>query len=131
MSGWPVISWSGGGRTGTRHRQPVGYAFGATQREGAEWWQGHQATPQPASGTRTYALSELMVRSPWRRTGTAHQIHETLLAVRPESLAVLLVDSAHPKVQSLYESWSYTQVGTQQPFPDSPLFAVMVRTLQG
>ncbi|MET9610404.1 hypothetical protein ABZZ17_35915 [Streptomyces sp. NPDC006512] len=43
--------------------EPAGYAYGATQREGAEWWQGHEATPQPASATRTYALSELMVRA--------------------------------------------------------------------
>lgn len=110
--------------------EPVGYAYGAAQREGAEWWQGHRATPRPASGTRTYAVSEIMVRHQWRKTGTAHRIHEALLAERPEALSVLLVDTAHPKVRSLYESWSYTQVGTQQPFPDSPLFAVMVRALR-
>ncbi|MFD8637746.1 hypothetical protein [Streptomyces sp. NPDC059533] len=44
-------------------------------------------------------------------------------------LAVLLVDTAHPEVRNLYESWSYTQVGHRgRPFADSPLLAVMVRT---
>ncbi|MFC9627369.1 hypothetical protein ACFTXM_48035 [Streptomyces sp. NPDC056930] len=29
-------------------------------------------------------LSELMVRAPWRRTGTARQLHDEVLAARPE-----------------------------------------------
>ncbi|MFD8144439.1 GNAT family N-acetyltransferase [Streptomyces sp. NPDC059708] len=129
---WFVDHWSGNpGFTcviGYDQGEPVGYAYGAAQREGGEWWRGH--TPQPAAGGRTYAVSEIMVRPRWRKTGTARRIHEALLDGRPESLAVLLVDTAHPRVQNLYETWHYTQVGTQQPFPDSPLFAVMVRTLR-
>lgn len=50
---------------------------------------------------------------------------------RAEDLAVLLVDVTHPKVQTLYESWKYAKVGEQQPFADSPVYAVMVKDLRG
>ncbi|MBG0852235.1 acetyltransferase [Streptomyces spinoverrucosus] len=53
-----------------------------------------------------------------------------LLKERTEDLAVLLVDVTHPKVQELYESW-YAKVGEQQPFADSPVYAVMVQDLRG
>ncbi|WP_435191948.1 hypothetical protein [Streptomyces sp. bgisy126] len=67
----------------------------------------------------------------WRKTGAAEQPHTALLADRPEALAVLLVDPAHPKIQSLYEAWGYRQVGNRQPFPHSPNFTVMLRGLPG
>jgi hypothetical protein len=40
-----------------------------------------------------------------------------------------LVDPGHPKVQALYETWGYRQVGNRRPFPDSPNFVVMLRGL--
>jgi hypothetical protein len=43
--------------------------------------------------------------------------------------AVLLVDITHPKVQALYESWGYGKIGEDQPFPDSPVYAVMLADL--
>ncbi|GHH81353.1 hypothetical protein GCM10018793_38500 [Streptomyces sulfonofaciens] len=70
-----------------------------------------------------------MVRAPWRKTGTAKQLHHGLLQGRDEDLAVLLVDVTHPKVQALPESWGYRKVGEQQPFPDSPRYAVMFTEL--
>ncbi|MFP8961235.1 GNAT family N-acetyltransferase [Streptomyces nanhaiensis] len=42
---------------------------------------------------------------------------------------VLSVDVEHPKVRALYESWGYRKAGEQQPFADSPLFAVMLAGL--
>lgn len=42
---------------------------------------------------------------------------------------MLPADSGHPKVRTLYESWGYRKVGERQPFPDSPVFAVMVMEL--
>ena len=44
--------------------------------------------------------------------------------------ARLLVDITHPKVQALYETWGYARVGEQQPFADSPVYAVMVKDLR-
>ncbi|CAG7601496.1 hypothetical protein SBRY_10426 [Actinacidiphila bryophytorum] len=46
---------------------------------------------------------------------------------RSTSLAV--VDTTHPRVEALYEAWGYRRVGTQRPFADSPLYAVMVAEL--
>ncbi|MFG3229340.1 GNAT family N-acetyltransferase [Kitasatospora sp. NPDC048194] len=108
--------------------EPVGYAYGAPLTEGREWWR-QFVTPAPAR-TATFGVSELMVRPRWRKQGVAEQLHETLLADRPEALAVLSVDTEHPKVQALYESWGYRKVGEERPFEDSPLYAIMLRHLE-
>ena len=71
-----------------------------------------------------------MVRPSWRKQGIADRLHEALLKERTEDLAVLLVDVTHPKVQALYETWGYDRVGEQQPFADSPVYAVMVQDLR-
>lgn len=105
----------------------VGFAYGAPLAEGREWWRDH-LEPAPEK-SRTYAVSELMVRPEWRKTGVSERLHQTLLADLKEDLAVLLVDSMHPKVQFRYESWGYRKVGEKQPFADSPVFAVMVKPL--
>lgn len=109
--------------------EPTGFAYGAPLAPGHEWW---RATGyQPVDGhTSTYAVSEIMVRPRWRKQGVSLQLHEELLKERTQHLAVLLVDVTHPKVQAMYESWGYAKVGEKQPFADSPLFAVMVRTLR-
>lgn len=106
---------------------PVGLAYGAPSRTGSEWWRDHW-TPQGDSST--FALSELMVRPAWRKTGISKRLHDFLLAARPEALAVLFVDLTHPKVEALYESWAYRKVGEHRPFADSPLYAVMVKDLR-
>jgi len=114
--------------------QPVGYAYGAPLPPGAPWW-GGLLTTVPAdvieeTGTRTYALSELMVRLPWRKTGTARKLHDALLAGRPEDRATLLVDQEHPKVHALYESWGWRTLGDLRPrIPDAPLFHAMLLDL--
>lgn len=82
------------------------------------------------TGRRTLALFEIMVRAPWRGTGTAHAIHEELLAHRPEERVTLLVEPDHPGVKRTYESWGHKHIGDQKPFPDSPLYATMVRQLR-
>lgn len=114
-----VIGHSGG--------EPVGFAYGAPATEGREWWREH-VVPAPAK-SRTYSFSELAVHPAWRRTGAAERLSRALLETREEDLAVLLVDTRHPKVRALYESWGYREVGERQPFPDSPVFAVMLTEL--
>ncbi|MEU1533942.1 GNAT family N-acetyltransferase [Streptomyces fagopyri] len=108
--------------------EPTGFAYGAPLQAGREWW---RSTPyEPNNGyTATYAVSEVMVRPNWRKQGIADQLHLALLAERKEDLAVLLVDVTHPKVQDLYETWGYAKAGEQQPFADSPVYAVMVKNL--
>ncbi|WP_323138596.1 MULTISPECIES: hypothetical protein [unclassified Streptomyces] len=44
-------------------------------------------------------------------------------------MTTLLVDTTHPRVQALYETWGYRKIGERQPFPDSPLYTVMLRGL--
>lgn len=109
--------------------EPTGFAYGAPLAPGREWWR--STGYQPVDGhTSTYAVSEIMVRPRWRKQGISVRLHEELLQERTQHLAVLLVDVTHPKVQAMYESWGYAKVGEQRPFADSPLFAVMVRTLR-
>lgn len=71
-----------------------------------------------------------MVRVPWRKTGSAHRLHEELMTGRPEERVTLLVEPTHPKVQALYERWGYEYTGDQQPFPDAPIHATLIRRLR-
>ncbi|MCX2971729.1 MULTISPECIES: GNAT family N-acetyltransferase [Streptomyces] len=105
----------------------VGFAYGAPGAEGREWWRDHLA-PAPEKSS-TFHFSELMVREPWRKTGAADRLHRALMDARHDDLAALLVDVTHPKVQALYESWGYRKIGEDQPFPDSPVYAVMIASL--
>ncbi|MFJ9434638.1 GNAT family N-acetyltransferase [Streptomyces sp. NPDC101490] len=109
--------------------EPAGYAYGAPAVHGREWWREYLADAPAAADT--FSLSELMVGPKWRQTGLSALLHDALVGQRPEPLAVLLVDTEHPRVQALYESWDYRKVGERQPFADSPLYAVMVRGLPG
>ncbi|MFD8965047.1 GNAT family N-acetyltransferase [Streptomyces sp. NPDC059568] len=128
---WFVDHW--GGRPGFScmvgydGNEPVGYSYGAPATPGREWWRAH--LDHAPERSRTFAVSELMVRPRWRKTGASVRLHRALLDGRDEDLAVLTVDTKHPKVQALYESWGYRKVGEDQPFPDSPLFAVMLAEL--
>ncbi|KUF13347.1 GNAT family N-acetyltransferase [Streptomyces silvensis] len=129
-----VDSWSGkeGFACVVAHAraEPVGYAYGAPLGPATTWW----GKVEPAlhtefmaeTGTRTFALSELMVRSPWRGTGASRLIHDELLRGRPEERVTLLVHKEHAKVRALYESWGYTSVGEAQPFVGAPLLCTMV-----
>lgn len=108
-------------------QEPVGFSYGASADPGREWWRDHLDTAPDKS--RTFSVSELMIRPKWRKTGTSERLHRALLDNRDEDLAVLLVDTTHPKVQALYEGWGYRKVGERQPFPDSPVYAVMLAEL--
>ncbi|WP_206439506.1 GNAT family N-acetyltransferase [Streptomyces scabichelini] len=114
--------------------QVVGFAYGAPLPEGAAWWRG-LLNPVPEhvvreTGTRTYAISELMVRVPWRKTGVSRRLHDELLADRNEGRATLLVRSSHPKVQALYESWGWKSLGQLIPrIENAPKFDAMLLKL--
>lgn len=112
--------------------QPVGYAYGAPLGPTTTWWT-KVMPPLPAqfmteTGGRTFALSELMVRTPWRGTGASRQIHDELLRGRTEERVTLLVHKDHVKVRALYRSWGYGPVGEVRPFEGAPLLCAMVLT---
>ncbi|GAQ65403.1 hypothetical protein [Streptomyces scabiei] len=116
--------------------EPIGYVFAVTLGEGTAWW---SAEKEPLSdefvredGRRTLALNEILVRRPWRGAhgqGAAHALHEELLSQRQEQRVTLLVNPtlSDGRLKAVYESWGYKQVGRQQPFADSPVFATMLR----
>ncbi|GAA3860950.1 hypothetical protein GCM10023084_13190 [Streptomyces lacrimifluminis] len=110
--------------------QPIGYAYGAPLGPATTWWDKvTPALPQAftkETGARTFALSELMVRVPWRRTGASHRIHDALLDDRPEERVTLLVHKEHGKVRALYEGWGYRTVGEAVPFDGAPQLSAMV-----
>ncbi|MFF5160711.1 GNAT family N-acetyltransferase [Streptomyces sp. NPDC000348] len=107
--------------------EPVAFAYGAPATPNREWWREH-LEPAPEKD-RTFSFSELAVRTKGRKQGVAHALSRALLEDRPEDLAVLLVDVTHPRVQALYESWGFRKVGERRPFPDSPVYAVMLAEL--
>ncbi|WP_274559269.1 GNAT family N-acetyltransferase [Streptomyces spiramyceticus] len=116
--------------------EAVGFAYGVPLGTKSRWWTA-MTTQMPEgfaeeTGSRTFALNEIVVRKTWRGTGAAHRIHEELLSGRPEERITLLVNPAagDGKVQAVYERWGYEKIGEQQPFPDSPVFASMMRTLR-
>ena len=55
--------------------EPVGQSWGWPLRPGASWWDGLDAEPEPGftdeDGSRTFALSEIIVRRPWTGRGVA------------------------------------------------------------
>lgn len=131
---WFVDHWSGmEGFTcvvAFEGEEPTGFAYGAPLQSGREWWRSTSFVPNNGY-TATYAVSEVMVRPKWRKQGISERLHEALVSKRTEHLAVLLVDVTHPKVQAMYETWGYKKAGEQQPFADSPVYAVMVKDLRG
>ncbi|MFC1400363.1 MULTISPECIES: hypothetical protein [Streptacidiphilus] len=80
----------------------------------------------------TAALKEIMVRTPWRGTGTALRIHDTLLSNRTEERVTLSVNplAGDGKVQALYVTWGYEPFNEQRPSPDSPSLIAMIRSLK-
>jgi ribosomal protein S18 acetylase RimI-like enzyme len=107
--------------------EAVGFAYGAPAVPGREWWREHlDQAPEKAV---TFSYSELSVSPDWRKKGVADLLSRALLEGRDEDLAVLLVDVEHPRVQALYEDWGFRKVGERQPFPDSPVYAVMLAEL--
>ena len=109
---------------------PVGYAYGCRLQPGTRWWNG-LLTPVPEgatteTGSRTFALSELMVVEKVRGTGVAKQIHEELLRDRSEERVTLLVEQGHSKVRALYEACGYHWFGEVLPFPDAPMYDAMI-----
>ncbi|GAA3012655.1 hypothetical protein GCM10020229_25000 [Kitasatospora albolonga] len=108
----------------------AGYAYGTSVDAADPYWR-RMADPLPPGFTDTpvLALREIGVRTPWRGTGTARRLHDSLLAARPEARVTLMVNplAGEGRVLRLYESWGYREFNAQPATADSPRLAVMVR----
>ncbi|MFT2020247.1 GNAT family N-acetyltransferase [Streptomyces sp. 796.1] len=109
---------------------PVGFAYGSPFGPGG-WWKGSERPAAVGPDDTVFGFSELLVMQEARKTGLSGRLHDAVVTSRGNDVATLLVDTAHPKVQALYESWGYAKADEQKPFDDSPIFAVLVKRLRG
>jgi ribosomal protein S18 acetylase RimI-like enzyme len=113
----------------------VGLTFGFQLPPDTKWFAGLQV-PLPddiaaaVEAGDVYALSEIMTRTTHRGQGIAHQLHDALLATRPERYATLLVRPDNTAARTMYEHLGWTAIGQNQPFPpDGPTFNSMTLEL--
>jgi ribosomal protein S18 acetylase RimI-like enzyme len=116
--------------------EPAGQTWGwpLTQQRGARWWDGLVSEPEPGftheDGTRTFALSELMVRQAYTGQHIAHALHDELLRGRAERRATLLVNPVNQTAFEIYQRWGWRKVAQLRPaWPDAPLFNVLILPL--
>ena len=92
----------------------IGAAMGMPLRPSTSWWRGVTA-PLPDAVTaehpgRTFALTDLMVRSAWRRQSIGRSLYEVLLADRAEERATVVVPPAATAAQAAFQNWGWQKV---------------------
>ncbi len=114
--------------------EAVGQAFGFALPAGALWWRGLTTPADPEliaeTGSRTFALCELMVHPAWQRRGLARSLHDELLQHRPEERATLLVREENTAAQRAYATWGWRKLGKLRPYPDAPHYDALVLPLR-
>jgi GNAT superfamily N-acetyltransferase len=112
----------------------AGYAYGGSLPPDTWWWSHLEGDFDPEltteTGSRTLWLRELLVRRAYQRQGYAHQLHDALLAGRPEERAALFVRIDNP-ARLFYRRWGWSVVGHLPPQQDSPRFEAMLLGLKG
>ncbi|MEV5833473.1 GNAT family N-acetyltransferase [Nocardia sp. NPDC052112] len=113
-----------------------GQTWGWPLHENTAWWggfeleKGNAADFTAENGSRTFGLSEIMVRSELTGRGIARALHDELLGNRPEQRATLLVRPDNTRAYTTYRKWGWSRVGTLKPsWPDAPTFDVLIRDL--
>jgi ribosomal protein S18 acetylase RimI-like enzyme len=117
---------------------PVGQIWGWPVVSGSRTWEGlHLETGEDAAaftaedGTRTFALSEIMVCAEHAGRGIARALHDELLRSRPERRGTLLVEADNERAYGRYLQWGWRKVGWLRPnWPDAPRFDVLIRDLR-
>jgi GNAT superfamily N-acetyltransferase len=112
----------------------VGQAWGWPLGEGSRWWEGLESEPESGftheDGTRTFALSEIMVIREFTGRGIAHALHNELLRGRNERRATLLAEADNTNAYRAYVKWGWRKVSRLRPhWPDAPLFDVLMLPL--
>ncbi|MET9491038.1 GNAT family N-acetyltransferase [Nocardia sp. NPDC006630] len=120
-----------------RGEQPCGQAWGWPLQRNTAWWGGLMLDSDDIDefivedGTRTFALSEIMVHSELAGQGIAQALHNELLDSRPESRATLLVHPGNPRAYDTYLRWGWYRVGVlRQSWPKAPRFDVLIHDLR-
>jgi GNAT superfamily N-acetyltransferase len=112
----------------------VGFIFGYTLSPTTQWWS-DPLTPVAPSITqerpgRTFAVIEMVVRSPWRRRGVGRGMHDLLLKDRREERATLTVLPAAEAAQAAYARWGWHKVTqTINPLPGDPVYDLLLKPL--
>jgi hypothetical protein len=112
----------------------VGQAWGWPLGPQNRWWEGLVSEPEPGftseDGTRTFALSEIMVVREFTGRGVAHALHDELLGGRGETRATLLAESDNDSAYRAYLHWGWRKASQIRPhWPDAPLFDVLMLPL--
>lgn len=111
----------------------VGCAYGGSLPPGTWWWSHLEGDFDPAltheTGSRTFWFRELLVRTTHQHRGYARQLHDALLAGRPEERAALFVRTDNP-ARLFYRRWGWSLVGYLPPQQDSPRFEAMLLNLK-
>jgi ribosomal protein S18 acetylase RimI-like enzyme len=108
----------------------VGFAAGIPLRPSTSWWR-ELTTPLPDEVTaehpgRTFAVVDLVVRASWRRQGIGRDLHDLILAGRPEERATLTVLPTAAAAQHALRAWGWRKVARAQAGPDAPVTDVLV-----
>ena len=112
----------------------VGYACGMPLRPSTSWWK-ELTTPLPADVTaehpgRTFALTALAVRAPWRRQGIGWSLYDLVMSDRTEERATLTMAPRNTAAQHAFRGWGWQKIArTRGPAPDTPVLDVLMITL--
>lgn len=111
--------------------KPAGQTWGWPLAARSKWWEGLTSEPEPGfteeDGTRTFALSEIMVVREYTGRGVAHALHDQLLRGRSEKRATLLAEPDNTSAYRAYLHWGWQKVSQLRPgWPDAPLFDVLM-----
>ena len=69
------------------------------------------------------------MRASWRRQGIGRELHDLILAGRPEERATLIVRPAATAAQHAFRAWGWRKVARAQAGPDAPVADVLVIAL--
>jgi ribosomal protein S18 acetylase RimI-like enzyme len=113
----------------------VGYACGFPLRPSTSWWK-ELTTPLSPDVTaehpgRTFALTGLAVRAPWRRQGIGWSLYDLLMSDRAEERATLTTAPGNTAAQHVFRAWGWQKIArTRGTAPGPPVLDVLLITLR-
>lgn len=108
----------------------LGYAFGSPNNSDKHWSSIRARFPDMPGSGPVYIFREFAVHPDHQRHGYGRQIHDELLAGRPEPVGHLLVRQDNNTARTAYERWGWVHIGEVQPFPEAPLCDAMALDLR-